>query len=68
MSDSFDARLAVLEHRVNNIDMKLSAIDNKLESLLQLKSKGMGAFWLASLIFGTSVVSLVAVMVSWIKH
>jgi hypothetical protein len=61
------ARLAVLEHRVNNFDMKITAIDNKLDELLQLRSKGMGAFWLASSLFGTSILGLIITMVNWMK-
>lgn len=61
------ARLAVLEHRVNSFDMKITAIDNKLDELLQLRSKGMGAFWLASSLFGTSILGLIITMVNWMK-
>lgn len=61
------ARLAVLEHRVNNLDMKLEGINNKLDELLQLRSKGMGAFWLASSLLGTSILGTIITMVNWMK-
>ncbi len=61
------ARLAVLEHRVNELDAKLESIDNKLDELLQLRSKGMGAFWLASILVGTSFVGFVTMMFSWMR-
>ena len=45
-------------------EMKIvhQSMDQKLDSLLALKHKGAGAFWAASVIFGTSIIGLV----SWI--
>ena len=61
------ARLAVLEHRMNSIDTEIKAIDKKLDELLQLRSKGMGAFWLASLLMGTGIFGFFMTMVNWMK-
>ena len=67
VESDYNVRLAVLEHRVNNIDQKLTAIDTKITELLELRSKGMGAFWVASLLFGTGIFGLVTTMISWMK-
>lgn len=61
------ARLAVLEHRVNELDSKIDAIDKKLDELLQLRSKGMGAFWLASILVGTGLFGFFTTMMSWMS-
>jgi len=61
-------RIALLEHKVNNLEMKLNAIDSKMDELLTLRSKGMGAFWVASLLFGTGIFGIVTTMLSWMKH
>lgn len=61
------ARLAVLEHRVDNLDRKLGSIDGKLDELLQLRSKGVGAFWLASALLGTSILGTIITMVNWFR-
>jgi len=66
-TNDYHARLAVLEHRANNTDMKLTAIDNKLDQLLQLRSKGAGAFWLASALFGTGILGMLVTFVHWMK-
>lgn len=61
------ARIAVLEHRMNNLDMEIKGIDHKLDQLLELRSKGMGAFWLASALFGTGILGLFMTLVNWMK-
>lgn len=47
---------------------KYSLIDSKLDNLLQFRDKGMGAFWLASTIVGTGIVSGIVMLFNWIKH
>lgn len=37
-------------------EKRFDEINEKLDSLLTLRSKGMGAFWLASLLFGTGII------------
>ena len=39
----------------------------KLDDLLALKNKGMGALWFASALVGTGVVSFFWLFVDWIK-
>lgn len=49
-------RIAALEVRVKVIEDKVDAMNEKLDSLLALKNKGAGAFWLASALMGTSII------------
>lgn len=59
-------RIAILETRFTQIQVdqlstnaKLANIEIQLEQLLTLKDKGMGALWLASIIFGSGLIGLV---------
>ena len=60
-------RIARLEKSVEIIESKQEEILEKLEELLTLKNKGVGAFWLASTIIGTSIVAFVSSVASWFK-
>lgn len=41
--------------------------DTKLDSLLELRDKGLGAFWLISALIGTGLLGLVITAVGWFK-
>jgi len=60
-------RITAVEVKVEDLVKKVETMDHKLDQLLELKSKGMGAFWLASLILGTGVAGIFANFVSWFK-
>lgn len=71
-------RIAILELKVHQLGEELAkhaeetrreaaTLGTKLDGLLVLKNKGMGAFWLASIIFGSSIVGALAVAIGWIK-
>lgn len=60
-------RIATLETKVATMEKALGAIDGKLDQLLDLRSKGMGAFWLASVIFGSGIVGTIAYFINWVK-
>ncbi len=60
-------RLAILELKVQNLGSDIAGIDKKLDELLELRSKGMGIFWLVSVLFGSGVVGFVTWIVSVIK-
>lgn len=45
----------------------LDEMKAQLNTLLSLKSKGQGAFWLATTIFGTSFAVFLSYVVSWFK-
>lgn len=53
-------KVAVLEAKFEQMEADLQKISEKLDTLLDLKSKGMGAFWLVGLIFGSGVLGLLA--------
>lgn len=56
-------RLSVLEVKIE----RLPEIERKLDELLEFRSKGMGAFWLASALLGTGIVGAVLQFISWLK-
>lgn len=60
-------RITAVEVKVEDLVKKVETMDHKLDQLLELKSKGMGAFWLASLILGTGVLGGLASFISWFK-
>ncbi len=60
-------RLAILELKVQNLGTDLATIDKKLDSLLELRSKGMGVFWVASLMFGGGFVGALTWLISRIR-
>jgi len=55
---AYGERIARMEERVKELDERMARIEDKLDSLLTLKNKGAGAFWLASILFGTGVVGI----------
>lgn len=55
-------RVAVLETNAQTDRVTLQSIETKLDSLLDLKNKGMGAIWLVSLVIGSGVLGLITVV------
>jgi len=58
-------RITVLEQEVKTLNVEVNELkeDNKkilgkLDELLELRSKGMGVFWILSGLFGTGIVGL----------
>lgn len=60
-------RLAVLEYKDSLREAQLNSIETKLDSLLELRSKGMGAFWLASALLGTGLLGIIYAVANWMK-
>lgn len=60
-------RLAVLEYKDSQREDQLKSIETKLDSLLELRSKGVGAFWLATSLLGTGLVGLVYALANYFK-
>ena len=60
-------RITAVEVKVEDLVKKVETMDHKLDQLLELKSKGMGAFWLASLILGTGIMGMFASFITWFK-
>lgn len=56
-------RIAVLELEVKMLKESVDETNEKLDQLLELKSKGMGAVWLAGLLLSSGLVGFI----SWAK-
>jgi hypothetical protein len=61
-------RIASLEVRMADIQSKQDEITRKLDDLLAMRNKGIGAFWLASTLLGTGIVGFIVQLMSWWKH
>lgn len=61
---SLHERVAILETRMGD----LAEIKDKLDELLHLKSKGIGALWLVSLIVGSGILGLVTMVTSFFNR
>lgn len=61
-------RIAQLEVRMLDVQSQQIQINNKLDDLLALRNRGIGAFWLASTLLGTGIVGLIVQLTSWWKH
>jgi hypothetical protein len=61
-------RLAGLEARMHTLEGYYGEINGKLDSLMELKNKGAGIFWLASALFGTLIVLAGTNIMNWFKH
>lgn len=60
-------RVAVLETNSVATTEKLESIEVKLDNLLELKAKGMGALGLASLVIGSGFLGLIALLFNFFK-
>ena len=67
-------RIAVVEERINHVIDTLEKMadahqktQEALDDILELKHKGMGAFWVAASLFGSGLISLVYMAVDWVK-
>jgi hypothetical protein len=60
-------RLALLEYKDELREAKLEEIGNKLDELLVLRQKGMGAFWLASSLLGTGIVGAALMLINYFR-
>lgn len=56
---TLNERVAVLEYKEQEKEKKLDEVVKKLDELLSLKQKGMGAFWLAASLFGLGITALI---------
>ncbi len=72
-------RLAVVEaeleaHSVTDlvfhaeVKVSIDKLTNKLDELLELKAKGMGAIWLIGILLGGGVLAFISTVVGWFKH
>jgi hypothetical protein len=60
-------RIAMLETQVVNLSDNVTSMNNKLDDLLALRNKGAGAFWLATILCGTTMVGVVGWLFNYFK-
>lgn len=60
-------RLARVEERLDRLEDEVKGMREDIKELLALKNRGMGAFWFASLIAGSGLLSLAWAVISWFK-
>ncbi len=60
-------RIRALEVRVEQLSSEISDMNKKLDDLLALRDKGVGAFWLAAALFGTGIAGLGNLLISWLR-
>jgi hypothetical protein len=48
-------RLVRVEERVEELKETVKQLDQKMDSLLEMKNKGVGAFWLATTLIGIAI-------------
>lgn len=61
-------RIAALEVRVSEVQKIQQEINSKLDDLLAIRNRGIGAFWLAATLLGTGIVGFGFQVVSWWRH
>lgn len=67
VSPNHDVEIALIKQRLDHIDKNYSNINTKLDSLLELRHKGVGVFWLASAILGTGILGTFMAFLDWVK-
>lgn len=60
-------RITALEVKVDSLMHNQEAIKEALDELLSLKNKGMGAFWLVSILFGSAFGVAISYISDWFK-
>lgn len=60
-------RIASLETMVSIMRQDQVETNQKLDELLALRYKGVGAFWLASALLGTGIVGSLLTFLTWLK-
>lgn len=60
-------RLAVLETKVSAAAENQEQMLEKLDSLLTLRNRGMGVFWLLSSLIGTGIVGYITEFVTYFR-
>lgn len=75
MSETLAERVVRLETEVNQLTKMLQEhqtttkeMNEKLDSLLTLRHKGVGAFWLASAVLGTGIIGFLQWFVELVRH
>ena len=67
MTKSEVERLTTLEVQMLHLTDIVEKQNAKLDDLLGMKNKGVGAFWLASALAGTGIIGACVSLVEWLK-
>lgn len=62
-----EVELTHLSNAVEKLTGLVEKQDEQLRELLALRNKGAGVFWLASVLFGTSLFGAVSVLWKWLN-
>jgi len=75
MTGDIQSRVAALEVQVQHViqnqdkyDEKWDTVNNKLDDLLALRQKGIGAFWLASALVGSGILTIFSYALDMFRH
>lgn len=60
-------RITALEIQMAHVLAESQSMSKKLDELLGLRNRGIGAFWLASALAGTGIIGLAVSLVDWFK-
>lgn len=64
---ALEVKVAILETKYAATEEKLDDVIKKLDSLLELKTKGMGAIGLVSILMGSGIIGLVILVINFFK-
>ena len=60
-------RLATLEAKLTTYEDNQKQVIEKLDELLGLRNKGIGAFWVVATITGTGMIGIISSVAEWLK-
>jgi hypothetical protein len=63
-----EERVTALEVTQEHLVTETKEMNRKLDELIGLKHRGMGAFWLATALVGTGLVSFFNQLIDWVKQ
>ena len=65
---ALEIQMNVLTSSSEEAKRRHESMDAKLDSLLELRNKGMGAFWLVTTIVGAGFIGMVTTIIEWLKN
>lgn len=60
-------RITALEVQVSHLLVEQQDMNRKLDELLGLRNKGVGAFWLVSALAGTGIIGISMSILDWVR-
>jgi hypothetical protein len=59
--------IAVLKHQMEDLQKDVTLLSKKMDEILELRSKGQGAFWVATGLFGIAIAALIGPLMEWFR-